>query len=56
MYHISHNPCHVTSFVAWLGVGIDTTSWVIIVADVVMNILMYVTTLAEECFYLEKYG
>jgi protein-S-isoprenylcysteine O-methyltransferase Ste14 len=56
LYRISRNPCHVTSFVAWLGVGIATASWVIIVADVVMNLLMHVTTLAEERFCLEKYG
>ena len=56
LYRISRNPCHATSFVAWLGVGIATASWVIIVAVVVMNLLMHTTTLAEERFCLEKYG
>ena len=56
LYRISRNPGHVASFVAWLGVGIATASWVIIVTDVVMNLLMHATTLAEERFCLDKYG
>ena len=56
LYRISRNPIHVTSFVAWLGAGIATASWVIIVANVVLNLLMHNTTLAEERTCLAKYG
>ena len=56
LYRISRNPIRVTSFVAWLGAGIATASWVIIVANVVLNVLMHTTTLAEERTCLAKYG
>ena len=56
LYRISRNPIRVVSFVAWLGVGIATASWVIIVANVVLNLLMHTTTLAEERSCLAKYG
>lgn len=56
LFRISRNPIHVTSFIALVGVGIATASWVIISLSVIEQILMHKTTLAEERFCLEKYG
>ena len=56
MYRISRNPIHVSSFIAWLGVGIATASWVILLVSIFEQILMHNTTLAEERFCLENYG
>jgi protein-S-isoprenylcysteine O-methyltransferase Ste14 len=56
LFRISRNPIHVSSFVALVGVGIATASWVIILASVIEQILMHKTTLAEERFCLERYG
>ena len=56
MYHISRNPIHVMSFVAWIGAGIALASGIILTANIIMMLLMHVTTLTEERFCLEKYG
>jgi protein-S-isoprenylcysteine O-methyltransferase Ste14 len=56
LYRISRNPIQVISFVATLGVGIATASWVIIVANIVEYVVIHITTLAEERFCLDKYG
>jgi protein-S-isoprenylcysteine O-methyltransferase Ste14 len=56
LFRISRNPIHVSSFVALLGVGIATASWVIISVNIIEQIMMHKTTLAEERFCLEKYG
>ena len=56
LFRISRNPIHVSSFVALVGVGIATASWLIISVSVIEQILMHKTTLAEERFCLEKYG
>jgi len=56
LYRISRNPIHVMSDVAWFGAGIATASWVILVANAVLCILMHNTTRAEERFCLERYG
>jgi len=56
LFRISRNPIHVTSFVALVGVGIATASWVIILVNIIVQIMMHKTTLAEERFCLEKYG
>ncbi len=56
LYRISRNPIHVMSFIAWLGAGIALASWLILAANVLMMLLMHITTLAEERFCLEKYG
>jgi protein-S-isoprenylcysteine O-methyltransferase Ste14 len=56
LYRISRNPIHVFSFIAWLGIGIATKSWIILLAVIIVQILMHKTTLEEERFCLEKYG
>ncbi len=56
LYRISRNPIHVSSFIALLGIGIATLSWIILLVAVAVQILMHKTTLEEERFCLEKYG
>jgi protein-S-isoprenylcysteine O-methyltransferase Ste14 len=56
LYRISRNPIHVFSFIAWLGIGIATMSWIILLIAVVEQVLMHKTTLEEERFCLEAYG
>ena len=45
-----------TRLSALLGTGIALASWVILAANIIMMLLMHITTLAEERFCLEKYG
>ena len=56
LYRVSRNPIHVMSFIAWIGAGIALASWVILTANILMMLLIHVTTLAEERFCIDKYG
>lgn len=55
IYNISRNPIHFFSYIAWIGIGIAATSWILILATLLQIIGMHPGTLAEECFCLEKY-
>ena len=57
LYRISRNPIYMTSsFLGWIGVGLATASWVIILMAIAGCLLMHNSILAEERFCLEKYG
>jgi protein-S-isoprenylcysteine O-methyltransferase Ste14 len=56
MYRISRNPIHISWLLCWVGLGISTASWLLILITVVMAILMHKNYFIEEKFCLEKYG
>ena len=56
MYRISRHPVQVLAIIMSIGIGIATTSWIIIVASVVLALLSYPTFLAQERSCLETYG
>jgi len=55
-YRISRHPMQVMTIIVWLGAGIATSSWVIIVACIAQGILSYPLMIAQERFCIEKYG
>ncbi len=55
-YRFSRHPMQVISIVMWLGVGISTTSWVIIAACCIQMFISYYFLVAQERFCFETYG
>lgn len=56
LYKISRNPQYVFDYLIWVGIGILTASWVIILVKTFGIILEHYTIIEEEHFCLEKYG
>jgi protein-S-isoprenylcysteine O-methyltransferase Ste14 len=56
MYRISRNPIQVLAMIMWIGVGIATTSWIIVAASLLLAIVSYPSFLAQERACLEIYG
>ncbi len=56
MYRISRHPIQVLATIMWIGVGIATASWIIVVACLLLAIVSYPSFLAQERFCLELYG
>lgn len=56
MYRISRNPIQVLAMIMWIGVGIATTSWIIVAACILLGIVYYPSFLAQERSCLEIYG
>jgi protein-S-isoprenylcysteine O-methyltransferase Ste14 len=56
MYRISRNPIQILAMFMWIGVGMATHSWVIIIASSLLALLYYPSFLAQERYCLETYG
>ena len=56
MYRFSRHPIQVSAILMSLGIGAATTSWIIIIASVVLAGLSYPTFIAQERSCLEAYG
>ena len=56
LYQISRNPIQVLAIIMWLGVGMATASWIVVVACVLLAIISYPSFLAQERSCLELYG
>ena len=56
IYRISRHPMQVMAIIVWLGAGVATASWVIIVACIAQGVLSYPSMVAQERFCIEKYG
>ncbi|GMV93525.1 MAG: hypothetical protein AMXMBFR82_33030 [Candidatus Hydrogenedentota bacterium] len=56
IYRYSRHPMYVTSFIAWLGAGLATASWIILAANLVLFALMHHTNQIEERECLRQYG
>ena len=55
-YRISRNPQYVMMYITWIGIGVVTESWVILMLVFVSMIVQHFMVLGEEIFCLEKYG
>ena len=56
VYRLSRHPMQLVSIVMWIGVGVATASWVILVACVVQLFLSRPLLLAQERYCLDTYG
>lgn len=56
VYRFSRHPMQVIAIVMWLGVGIATVSWLIILVCCIQVFLSHRFLIAQERFCLEKYG
>jgi protein-S-isoprenylcysteine O-methyltransferase Ste14 len=56
IYHYSRNPLYFATFLIFLGIGIATASWIILVAAIIFLILTNNLINSEERYCKEKYG
>ncbi|MFC1935397.1 methyltransferase family protein [Chloroflexota bacterium] len=56
MYRISRNPVQVLAMIMWVGVGIAATSWIVIVASLLLAIVSFPSFLVQERSCLKLYG
>jgi protein-S-isoprenylcysteine O-methyltransferase Ste14 len=56
VYRISRNPIYFTGFLLYIGIGIATASWVILLCAILWIVLFQIVLPSEERFLLEKYG
>lgn len=56
IYSYSRNPMYFATFIIFLGIGIATASWVILLVAIIFLILTNIITNSEERFCKEIYG
>ena len=56
IYGYSRHPIYLSNFLALIGIGIATASWVILLAAIIFLILTNIVTGSEERYCKEKYG
>ena len=56
IYRISRHPIYLSGFVLFIGIGVASASWVILLCGVLWVVLWNIAVPAEERFLLEKYG
>jgi steroid 5-alpha reductase family enzyme len=56
IYRYSRHPMYVIAFPMYLGVGIASASWIILLLSVIDIILPHLFVEAEERYCLERYG
>ena len=56
IYRYSRNPLYFATFIIFLGIGIATASWVILLAAIIFLILTNIVVISEERYCKEKYG
>ena len=56
VYRISRHPIYFTGFLLYIGIGIATASWVILLCSILWIALFHLVLPFEERFLLEKYG
>jgi protein-S-isoprenylcysteine O-methyltransferase Ste14 len=56
VYRISRHPIYLNGFVVYMGIGIATASWVILLCAILWIGLFHFVLPSEERFLLEKYG
>jgi protein-S-isoprenylcysteine O-methyltransferase Ste14 len=56
VYRISRHPIYLTGFLLYIGIGIATASWVILLCAILWIVLFHFVVPFEERFLLEKYG
>ncbi len=56
IYRYSRHPIYLSNFLALIGIGIATASWVILLAAIIFFILANIVASSEERYCKEKYG
>lgn len=56
VYRISRHPIYFGVFLLYVGMGIATASWVVLLCAVLWIVLWHIVLPSEEHFLLEKYG
>lgn len=56
VYRISRHPQQVFAIMLWMGCGVATSSFVIILSCIMQSVLLYPSMIAQERFCIEKYG
>ena len=56
VYRISRHPIYLSGFLLYIGIGIATASWVILLCAILWIVLFHIVLPFEEQFLLEKYG
>ena len=56
LYRYSRHPMYLTLFLLFIGVGIASASWILLLFSIVSMILWIPLAISEERFLLEKYG
>jgi protein-S-isoprenylcysteine O-methyltransferase Ste14 len=56
VYRISRHPIYLSGFLLYIGIGIATASWVILLYAILWIVLFHIVLPFEEHFLLEKYG
>jgi protein-S-isoprenylcysteine O-methyltransferase Ste14 len=56
IYRFSRHPAYFGGFLIFLGIGIACASWVYLLFAVAWIVMLHISTPAEECSLLKKYG
>ena len=56
LYHFMRNPTYIGIIIMQTGIGIACSSWLYLLLVVVLMILLYANSSAEERFCLYRYG
>ena len=56
LYRYSRHPMYVTSFIALIGVGIVSASWLVLLLSALYMVFTVIAVQAEERFLLQQYG
>jgi protein-S-isoprenylcysteine O-methyltransferase Ste14 len=56
IYRFSRHPYYVTQLIMFIGVGVVTASWLLLLFAVVYSYLHFIMAIPEERYCLEKYG
>ena len=56
IYRISRNPLSLGGFITFIGVGIACVSWIFLISEVVLIVLMRKSMVYEEAICIGKYG
>jgi protein-S-isoprenylcysteine O-methyltransferase Ste14 len=56
IYRFSRHPIYLSGFLLFIGLGIATASWIMLLCAILWLVLFHIVLPAEEQFLLEKYG
>ncbi len=56
LYRYSRHPTYVVSFIVFIGVGIASASWLVLLLSALYMVLIVIAVPAEERFLVQQYG
>ncbi len=56
IYKISRHPMQVMNFIMWIGIGIVSETWIVIICALLFAILSYPSLKAQEKYCIDQYG